>query len=110
MSKSESTDQKQARYMMLKKVVIQLMEVITSKPKAVVIKHLKTQVKELSSTLNEKVTTESLINEFSEGRGRNCMHFAAASGSVEIFEALVEHGGDPLRSDDEGNTVLMIAI
>ncbi len=96
--------------MLVKKVVVELMEHITSKPKVVVLKYLKSQVKALNKKLEESVSEATLINEFTEGRGRNCMHFAAASGDIDIFQALVYLEGDVLRVDSEGNTVLMIAI
>lgn len=96
--------------MLVKKVVVELMEHITSKPKVVVLKYLKSQVKALNKKLEENITEASMINEFTEGRGRNCMHFAAATGDIEMFDALVYLEGDILRVDAEGNTVLMIAI
>jgi ankyrin repeat protein len=58
----------------------------------------------------ENISEKDLINEFKEGRGRNSIHFAAGRGDWKVLESLLEMGGNLESKDEEGNSVLMVAI
>ena len=88
------------------------MDIVTSKPVEVIKNHIKKELKEINKDMSEedKVFSKDILNEYKEGRGRNCMHFAAGRGAVEVAEGLLELGGDIKSIDNEGNSMLMIAI
>ena len=81
-----NNEEKQKKYMEIKKMVIQLMDIVTSKPEEVIKNHLKKEIKQINKDLRDedKISTKDILTEYTEGRGRNCMHFAAGRGDPAI--------------------------
>eukprot|EP00742_Colponemidia_sp_Colp-10_P003547 GILJ01003778.1.p1 GENE.GILJ01003778.1~~GILJ01003778.1.p1 ORF type:complete len:452 (+),score=86.34 GILJ01003778.1:48-1358(+) len=59
---------------------------------------------------DEDISEVAVINNFKEGNGRNCMHFAAIGGQPAVLEFLLEKGGDVNCTDDGLDTPLSLSV
>lgn len=101
-------ENKKQGYLKMKKLLEDIVEAITNK-----------SVKEIDALLEQKLkqkdmtefnSKKELINNLTEGRNKNALHFAAAKGDPQVMQYLLEQGGDLMSVDEEGNTLLMIAV
>ncbi|XP_052105976.1 uncharacterized protein LOC127738681 isoform X2 [Mytilus californianus] len=60
-------------------------------------------------TLLNRVTFFNFINRKDEATGKQCLHFAASEGFVEIVSKLLEHGAEVNSKDKNGDTSLHLA-
>lgn len=88
------------------------MDIVSSKPVEVIKNHIKKQLKQINKDMSEEemISTKDMLVEYTEGRGRNCMHFGAGRGDIEVVECLYSMGGTLDTVDKEGNSMLMIGI
>lgn len=73
------------------------------------LKSVETYNQQYRSPSDRALSLASLINDFKDGKGRNCMHFSASRGDEAIFKYLHESGGNLHSLDSEDNTPFFIA-
>ena len=104
MSSKDASNEKNEAFQKEKEYMENLFKTITNKQLGEIKAFLHNDTKKNSRTMN------NIIKETREGKGRNILHFAASRGDLEIFQYLLEEGGDPTLQDSEGNTCLFTAV
>eukprot|EP01016_Furgasonia_blochmanni_P022270 TRINITY_DN242_c0_g1_i4.p1 TRINITY_DN242_c0_g1~~TRINITY_DN242_c0_g1_i4.p1 ORF type:complete len:501 (+),score=156.77 TRINITY_DN242_c0_g1_i4:65-1567(+) len=108
MSSTASSNEKQGNYVEAKADMEKLFNDIMKSE----IPTIKANIDALYNKLKAKdadFERRSIFNDFKEGKGRTVVHFAASRGNVQVFQYVLDEGGDYKTQDEGGNDALFVA-